>query len=139
MCRIFYQTFPGICQLLEPANIDLSCYREGLKIDCNDELIYGTTVQLRCKNLFRVQKEVNYREKIDCNDELIYGTTVQLRCKNLFRVQKEVNYREIRCQKDGEWDKKLFKCVPGIEACIHRGEGLHSSRFVVFPNSSKRV
>ena len=73
----------GTCRPLIPVNVDLQCSLRGYLIDCESELIMGTTVRPRCKALHRPEKEVDYR------------------------------YRTLLCQENGQWDGELLKCVPG--------------------------
>ena len=42
--------------------MDLSCHREGIRVDCTKQLINGTRILPRCKPLYHKEKGVDYRE-----------------------------------------------------------------------------
>lgn len=58
-----------ICDKLNPVNVDLTCYREGSNLDCEDSLTAGTKIRPRCKNL-HVYKDFapSYAEMV-CQDD----------------------------------------------------------------------
>ncbi|XP_065206833.1 modular serine protease-like [Planococcus citri] len=72
-----------ICDKLKPVNVDLHCYRNELSIPCNE------------------------------NTVLLSGTKVRPLCKPTHRYSNDYppEYFEIKCNKDGQWNKPLFSCL----------------------------
>ncbi|XP_065210564.1 modular serine protease-like [Planococcus citri] len=84
------------CEKLNPVNVDLQCYRKGINIACDENLLLaGTRIRPTCKQLYK------------------YGDFVP-------------SYQEIVCLEDGKWDKILFSCVPECGRSYVNGEPLIS-------------
>ncbi len=54
--------FPEICKKLKPRNVDLTCVRKGVTVDCDADLLAGTVVRPRCKPQHHEESSVHYRD-----------------------------------------------------------------------------
>lgn len=52
---------------------------------------------------------------IPCDNYMPEGAIVYPKCKDHYHQEREVDYSYIQCLPTGQWDRLLFKCVPGNE------------------------
>jgi hypothetical protein len=50
------------CPTLRPVNLEFSCHRGNMLVDCNNQIMNGTEIRFRCQPLHREERKVNYRE-----------------------------------------------------------------------------
>lgn len=58
--------------------MDLTCYRKGLEVDCEDDMLTGTSVRPRCKSQHREEFPAYYRD-ITCQEDGEW-TNILFRC-----------------------------------------------------------
>ncbi|XP_065210327.1 transmembrane protease serine 9-like [Planococcus citri] len=59
----------GKCKKLNPINVDLHCYYQGMSVDCNGPMEIGTKVRATCKTLHTYQNSAPTYEEITCRDD----------------------------------------------------------------------
>lgn len=53
---------------------------------------------------------------MSCSERILPGTRATLACKSSYKLPltNDPAYREITCLDDGLWDRRVFRCLPGI-------------------------
>lgn len=68
-------------------------------------------------NSTSVDISCSYKEEtVSCSERIRPGTRATLACKSSYKLPltNDPAYREITCLDDGLWDRRLFRCLPGI-------------------------
>ena len=58
---------------------------------------------------------------MSCTERVKPGTVATLSCKSSYKlpVTNDPGYRTVTCLQNGEWDRYIFRCLPGDNNFVH--------------------